>query len=216
MNLSILMKYRMFYIVGVKNTILLAVFSVFFGLILGIILALMKISNNKILNAISTIYIEFFRGTPLLVQVYIIFYGLPFDLPKFTAGILALFLNSGAYVAEIFRSGIQSIDKGQMEAARSLGMTYKMAMRYIIIPQAIKNVLPALGNEFIVVIKESAIVSVIGIHELMYNAQTVKGNTYSPFLPLFAAAIIYLIMTSSLSKFMGILERRLRAGDQGI
>ncbi|WIF95393.1 amino acid ABC transporter permease [Caminicella sporogenes] len=216
MNLSILMKYHMFYLIGVKNTILLAVFSVTFGLIIGIILSLMKISNNKFLNAISTAYIEFFRGTPLLVQVYIIFYGLPIDLPKFTAGILALSLNSGAYVSEIFRSGIQAIDKGQMEAARSLGMSYKMAMRYIIIPQAIKNVLPALGNEFIVVIKESAIVSVIGIHELMYNAQTVRGNTYSPFLPLFFAALIYLFMTSILSKLMSRLERRLRAGDKGI
>lgn len=216
MDLSFVMKYRMFYIEGVKNTVLIAFLSVFFGLMLGIILSLMKISKNKFLNAISTAYIEFFRGTPLLVQVYIIYYGLNLDLPKFFAGTLALSLNSGAYVAEIIRSGIQSIDKGQMEASRSLGMPYGMAMRYIIIPQAFKNVLPALGNEFIVVIKESAIVSVIGIHELMYNAHTIKGNTFNPLPPLFVAAILYFILTFSLSKGISKLERRLRAGDQSI
>lgn len=213
MDLSFLLEYKMFYIVGVKNTILLAVFSVFFGLILGIVLALMKISRNKIFNVIATSYIEFLRGTPLLVQVYIIFYGLNLDIPEFFAGVLALSLNSGAYVAEIIRSGIQAIDKGQMEASRSLGMPYSMAMRHIIIPQAFRNILPALGNEFIVVIKESAIVSVIGIHELMYKAATIRGNTYKPFLPLFIAAIIYFILTFSLSRGMSRVERRLRAGD---
>lgn len=213
MDFSFLLEYKMFYIVGVKNTILLAIFSVFFGLILGIILALMKISRNRILNMIASSYIEFLRGTPLLVQVYIIFYGLNLDIPEFFAGVLALSLNSGAYVAEIIRSGIQAIDKGQMEASRSLGMPYSMAMRHIIIPQAFRNILPALGNEFIVVIKESAIVSVIGIHELMYKAATIRGNTYKPFLPLFIAAIIYFILTFSLSRGMSRLERRLRAGD---
>jgi len=215
-DLSFLLKYKMFYLIGVKNTILIAILSVFLGLILGNILALMKISRNKILNLISTAYIEFLRGTPLLVQVYIIFYGLNLDIPEFFAGVLALSLNSGAYVAEIIRSGIQSIDKGQMEAARSLGMPYSMAMRYIIIPQAFRNILPALGNEFIVVIKESAIVSVIGIHELMYKAYTIRGNTYKPFLPLFIAAIIYFILTFSLSRGMSRVERRLRAGDKSV
>lgn len=216
MDLGFLLEYKMFYIEGVKNTISIAFLSVLFGLILGIILCLMKISKNKVLNGISSAYIEFFRGTPLIVQVYIIYFGLPLNLPKFPAGVIALSLNSGAYVAEIIRSGIQAVDKGQMEAARSLGMHYGMAMRYIIIPQAIKNVLPALGNEFIVIIKESAIVSVIGIHELMYNAATVKGNTYRPFIPLFIAAILYFILTFTLSKGMAKLERRLRTGDQSI
>lgn len=216
MDLGFLFEYKMFYIEGVKNTILIAFSSVFIGLILGIILCLMKISRNKVLNGISSAYIEFFRGTPLIVQVYIIYFGLPFNLPKFPAGVIALSLNSGAYVAEIIRSGIQSVDNGQMEAARSLGMPYGMAMRCIIIPQAIKNVLPALGNEFIVIIKESAIVSVIGIHELMYNASTVRGNTYRPFSPLFIAAILYFILTFTLSKGMNKIERRFRAGDQSI
>lgn len=209
----------MFFISGVKNTVLLAVFSVYLGVVFGVFLALMKISKNRIFNIISTSYIEFIRGTPLLVQLYIIYYGLPnigINLPDFLAGIVALSVNSTAYVAEIIRAGIQAVDKGQMEAARSLGMTYNMTMKYIIIPQAFKNILPALGNEFIVVIKESSIVSVIGIHELMYNADTVRGNTFQPFEPLIVVALIYFIITFTLSKLLGLAERRMRVGDQSI
>ncbi|MDF2524830.1 MAG: amino acid transporter permease, partial [Clostridiales bacterium] len=125
-------------------------------------------------------------------------------------------LNSAAYVAEIIRAGILSIDKGQMEAARSLGMPHNMAMTNIIIPQAFKNILPALGNEFIVLIKESSIVSVVGIHDLMYNADTVRGNTYLPFEPLIIAALIYFVITFILSKLLNLLERRMRAGDSSI
>ncbi|KGG80695.1 arginine ABC transporter permease [Caloranaerobacter azorensis H53214] len=219
MDFSFLAKYYMFFIYGLKNTILLAIFSVCLGVILGIFLALMKISKNRILNIISTTYIEFIRGTPLLVQLYIIYYGLPnigIDLPDFLAGIIALSINSAAYVAEIIRAGIQAVDKGQMEAARSLGMTHNMTMKYIIIPQAFKNILPALGNEFIVVIKESSIVSIIGIHELMYNADTVRGNTFQPFEPLIVVALIYFIITFTLSKLLGLAERRMRVGDQSI
>lgn len=209
----------MFFISGVKNTVLLAVFSVYLGVVFGVFLALMKISKNRIFNIISTSYIEFIRGTPLLVQLYIIYYGLPnigINLPDFLAGIIALSVNSAAYVAEIIRAGIQAVDKGQMEAARSLGMTHNMTMKYIIIPQAFKNILPALGNEFIVVIKESSIVSVIGIHELMYNADTVRGNTFQPFEPLIVVALIYFIITFTLSKLLGLAERRMRVGDQSI
>src|SRR5690606_17635333 len=170
--------------------------------------------------------IEVIRGTPLLVQIFIIYYGLPLigiKLPsisflgsggeEFISGIIALSINSGAYVAEIIRSGIQAVDKGQMEAARSLGMPYNMAMKHIIIPQAFKNILPALGNEFIVIIKESSIVSVIGIHELMYNANTVRGNTFRPLEPLIVAAVIYFILTFTLSKLLGIAERRMKVSD---
>lgn len=217
MDLSFLSKYYMFYLDGAKFTIVLAFFTVLFGVMIGVVLALMKISDNKPLNLISTAYIEFIRGTPLMVQLYIIYFGLPsltdFHLPDMTAGILALSINSGAYVAEIIRAGIQAVDKGQMEAARSLGLTKGMAMRYIIIPQAIKNILPALGNEFIVVIKESSIVSIIGIHELMYNADTVRGNTYKAFAPLIVAAIMYFVMTFALSKVMSRFERRLKTSD---
>lgn len=135
------------------------------------------------------------------------------EFGDFASGIVTLSLNSAAYVAEIIRSGIQSVDKGQMEAARSLGMPYRMAMRYVIYPQAFKNILPALVNEFIVVIKESSIVSIIGIHELMYNADTVRGVTFRPFEPLIIAAIIYFILTTSLSKLLGKLEGRLKLSD---
>lgn len=226
MNFSFLPKYYTFFIAGAKNTVLLAIFTVALGVVLGVFLALMKISRNKILNLISTAYIEVIRGTPLLVQIFIIYYGLPLigiNFPsfaflgsygeEFVAGTIALSINSGAYVAEIIRSGIQSVDKGQMEASRSLGLSYNSTMRYIIIPQAFKNILPALGNEFIVIIKESSIVSVIGIHELMYNANTVRGNTFIPLEPLIVAAGIYFVLTFSLSKLLGIAERRMRVSD---
>lgn len=217
MDFSFLSKYYMFFFNGAKFTLVLAIFTVVFGVLLGVILALMRISNNKLLNFLGTAYVEFIRGTPVLVQVYLIYYGLPsvlgLNLPDMAAGILALSINSGAYVAEIIRAGIQAVDKGQLEAARSLGMKYSTAMRYIIIPQAIKNILPALGNEFIVVIKESSIVSVIGIHELMYNADTVRGNTFRAFEPLIIAALMYFVMTFTLSKLMGKAERRLKTSD---
>ena len=209
--------YYSFFIDGAKITIILAIFTVFFGVVLGILLALLRLSKNKLLKFLGTAYVEFIRGTPLLVQLYIIFYGLPnligFALPDMLAAVLALSMNSGAYIAEIIRAGIQAVDKGQMEAARSLGMGYGSTMRYIIIPQAVKNILPALGNEFIVVIKESSIVSVIGIGELMYNADTVRGNTFKPFEPLMVAAFMYFIMTFTLSKLMGRFERRMKNGD---
>ena len=210
-------EYYSFFLDGAVFTIILAIFTVIFGVILGVLLALLRISKNKVLNFIGTAYVEFIRGTPLMVQLFIIYFGLPnligFPLPDMVAAILALSMNSGAYIAEIIRAGIQAVDKGQMEAARSLGMNYKMAMIYIIIPQAVKNILPALGNEFIVVIKESSIVSVIGIGELMYNADTVRGNTYKAFEPLLVAALMYFVMTFSLSKLMGRFERRLKNGD---
>ncbi|RAK06922.1 amino acid ABC transporter membrane protein (PAAT family) [Halanaerobium saccharolyticum] len=222
MDFSFLADYKGFFIRGTQITILLAFFAVLFGILIGIVLAMFKISSNKFLKGIASVYIEFIRGTPLLVQLFIIYYGLPYlgiefpDFPlfgqnvgDFMAGVIAMSVNSGAYVAEIFRAGIQAVDKGQMEAARSLGMPYLMSMKKIILPQAFKNILPALGNEFIVVIKESAIVSIIGIHDLMYNADTVRGNTFKPFAPLIVAAVIYFVITFTLSKFVGLLEKRM-------
>ena len=226
MDFSFLSKYYMFFLIGAKNTILLAIFTVFLGIVIGVILALGKISNIKIFRVISSVYIEFVRGTPVLVQLYIIYYGLPkigINIPNvpgfgansgdFIAGIVTLSLNSAAYVAEIIRAGIQAVDKGQMEAARSLGMGNGVAMRHIIIPQAFKNILPALSNEFITVIKESSIVSIIGIHDLMYNADTVRGNIFKPFEPLIVAALLYFVMTFSLSRLLGLVERRLKISD---
>ena len=220
MDFSFLQKYYGFFIDGTSITLFLSFFGVALGVILGVLLALMKLSKNIVLKSFSSAYIELVRGTPLLVQLYIIYYGLPrlvgVDFGDIALGIVAISLNSAAYVAEIIRAGILSIDKGQMEAARSLGMPHNMAMKHIIIPQAFKNILPALGNEFIVLIKESSIVSVVGIHDLMYNADTVRGNTYLPFEPLVIAALIYFVITFILSKLLSLLERRLRAGDSSI
>jgi len=216
LDFSFLPKYYLFFIDGVRFTIFLAFFTVLIGFVLGVLLALMRLSNKKILNVISASYVEFIRGTPILVQLYIVFYGLPnigITLPDTIAGIIALSINSAAYIAEIVRAGIQAVDKGQMEAARSLGMSHSMGMRFIIIPQAVKNILPALGNEFITVIKESSIASIIGIHELMYNADTVRGNTFRPFEPLIIAAVMYFILTFSLSKLVGTFERRMKTSD---
>lgn len=226
MNFSFLLKYYTFFLNGAKNTILIAIFTVLLGVLLGTVLAFGRLSKIKILRILSSAYVEFIRGTPLLVQLYIIYYGLPKlglvppdipalgnNFPDFFSGILTLSINSSAYVSEIIRAGIQAVDKGQMEAARSLGLSHFQAMGHIIMPQALKNILPALGNEFIVVIKESSIVSIIGIQELMYNAETVRGNTFQPFEPLIVAAALYFIMTFTLSKFMGKIERRMTSSD---
>ncbi len=216
-NFDFLSKYSNYFVVGTKTTLILAFFAVLFGTILGLFLSLMKLSKIKVLKAIAIAYIEFVRGTPLLIQIWIIYIGLPLiigvDLPDMVTGIIALSLNSGAYVAEIIRAGIEAVDKGQMEAARSLGMNQGMAMREIIIPQAFKNILPALGNEFISIIKESSMVSVIGVAELMYNSGTVRAASFLGLEPLIVAAVIYFIITFILTRVMGALERRLKASD---
>lgn len=217
MDFSFLSRYYPMYITGTLNTLALAFFTLLLGVVFGVLLALMRLSKNPILKGIASSYIEFIRGTPLLVQLYIVYYGLPqitgMRFPSFFAGIIALTINSSAYIAEIIRAGILSVDAGQMEAVRSLGMSHTLSMRYIIIPQAFKNILPALGNEFIVVIKESAIVSIIGIYDIMYSGNIIRGNTYRPFEPLIVVAIIYFVITFTLSNLMGIAERRMRISD---
>ena len=212
MNFSFLPKYLGFFISGTGYTLLLSALTVIFGLIGGLALSLMKTSNNKILKAFAVSYIEFVRGTPLLIQLYIVYYGIQ-DIPMLAAGVVAMSLNSAAYIAEIIRAGIGAVDKGQKEAARSLGMPVYLTYKEIIIPQAMKNILPALGNEFIVLIKESAIVSVIGIHDLMYNTDVVRGNTFIAFEPLVVAAFIYFVLTFTLSKVLGKIERRMTISD---
>lgn len=226
MDFSFLKDYYMFFLEGAKITILLAIITIIFGVMFGVLLALMRISRNPILKAISATYIEFIRGTPIMVQLFIVYYGLSNMGIKFPeipvlgsnfsdlmAGAIALSINSAAYVAEIVRAGIQAVDKGQMEAARSLGLNYSISMRSVILPQAIKNILPALGNEFIAIIKESSIVSIIGIHELMYNTDTVRGNTFKPFEPLIITAVVYFVITFTLSTAVRAFERRLETSD---
>ena len=217
MDIEFIFKYYKYFVSGTGITLFVSFFGVVSGVILGVFLCLMKLSKKMILRIFATSYIELVRGTPLMVQLLLVYYGVPRILPlpfsRLSLGIIAVSLNSAAYVAEIIRAGIQSIDKGQMEAARSLGMPHGMAMRYIIIPQAFKNILPALGNEFIVLIKESAIISIVGIHDIMYNADTLRGITYKPFTPLIYATFIYFFITFTLSKLLGKAERRLRASD---
>jgi len=209
---------------GTVNTIILAIFTVLFGVIIGTFIALMKLSRNKPLKFLASAYIEFIRGTPLLVQILLIYFAFPFHLPdvkffgmdmaRFVPGVIAMSINSGAYVAEIVRAGIQAVDKGQMEAARSLGFTHAQGMRYIVLPQAVKNILPALGNEFVTVIKESSVVSFIGIGDLMSQTDIVRGAIYRPTEPLIIATVIYFILTFTTSKALGRAERRMRTGDR--
>lgn len=209
-------KYAPYYLKGTAFTILLALVGVFFGAILGAILALMKISANKLLKLLATVYIEYVRGTPLLVQIFLVFFGtnvIGLDLSALASSLIALSLNSAAYVAEIVRAGINAVDVGQMESARSLGMNKLQAMKLIIMPQAIKNILPALGNEFVTVIKESSVVSVVGVSELMFQAGVVQGASFKPFIPIVIASIIYFVLTFGLSRILGVAERRLGAND---
>ncbi len=211
-----MVKYSHLFVSGLLMTLKLTFLAVTIGVILGLIVALIKMSSIKPISFIGASYVEIIRGTPLLVQLLLIYNGLMqfgIDIPAFTAGVSALAINSAAYVAEIIRAGIQAVDPGQNEAARSLGMTHAMAMRYVIIPQAIKNILPALGNEFIVMLKESAIVSVIGFADLTRQADIIQSITYKYFEPYIIIAAIYFIMTFIFSRLLGIFERRLRAGD---
>ena len=210
-------KYYPYFLNGAGNTLLLSLLATALGFVIGMILALFRINSSKnilikLMRGLSGIYIEIMRGTPLLVQLLLIFSSFK-DMSRYTAGVIAISLNSAAYIAEIIRAGIQSVDKGQTEAARSLGMSSQMTYREIILPQAIKNILPALGNEFIVLIKETAIVSMVGIADLMYSAGIVQSKTFQPIPPLMVAAVIYLILTLSLSKVMKTAERRLHQGD---
>ena len=196
---------------GAKLTIQLTSVSVFFGIIIGTIAGIARITKGP-LKALSAAYIDVIRGTPLLVQTFLIFYGLPSliqrPIPAYIAAIVALSINSGAYVGEIVRSGIQSIDRGQWEAAASLGHSRNQTMVYIILPQAFRRILPPLGNEFIALLKDSSLVSVIALEELVRKGQIIIGRTFRPFEVWFAVAIIYFVMTFTVSRLVNVLERR--------
>lgn len=217
MNFIFLEKYYEYFLKGTYTTIELAFFAVVFGTIIGLGLTFLRRSEIKVIRFLASVYVEFIRGTPVLVQIYIIYIGLPkvinIGLSDIVVGAVALSLNSGAYVSEIIRAGINAVDKGQTEAARSLGMNKKMAMFEIIIPQAFKNILPALGNEFIAIIKDSSMVSVIGVAELMYNAGIVRGNTALGLEPIIVAAVIYFILTFTMTRGLIILERKMKKSD---
>ena len=213
--MELIIKYWPLFLEGATTTVLLSFFSVIVGVGCGTLMALARLSSNKFLSKAAKAYIDIIRGTPLLVQLYLVYFGLAtvLDLNDFVSGVIAVSVNTTAYIAEIIRSGIQSVDKGQMEAARSMGMPQRMAMRQIILPQAMKNILPAIGNEFATLIKETSIVSLIGIHDLMYSSDTVRGATFTVFIPLLMTAFLYFVMTTTIAFFMDKLERKLQASD---
>ena len=200
---------------GLAATFGVTLTSIVFALIIGLFAGLGRVSANKAINRIATIYVEVIRGIPLLVQLFYIYYALGplLKLKGPSAAVLAMSICYGAYMAEIFRAGIQAVPKGQMEAARSLGMPHFMAMKEIIMPQAIKNILPAIGNEFVAVIKGSSMAYVLGIAELTFTAKVVQGTTYKGLEPLLISALFYLVLTFSLGRLINWAERRMKASD---
>lgn len=229
---------------GVQVTILITSIAVAAGTVIGLCISLMRISKFKLLQWIGKAYVDFLRGTPLLVQIMLFHFGgpevlrmmlgsvhnffnviglemmsqiLPTTVAPFSvffSGTLALSINSGAYIAEIFRAGIQSIERGQMEAARSLGMTYGQAMRYVVLPQAFKRSIPPLGNEFISLLKDSSLVSVISLQELMLTGRIMQARTFRPLETWLTVAFLYLILTMTISQFVSYLERRFGKSDR--
>ena len=205
---------------GLGNTLKITFFAVLIGIILGFLIAVIRSTYDKthrlgFLNALCKIYLAVIRGTPVLIQLLIIYFVVfgSMKIDKILVAVMAFGINSGAYVAEIFRSGIMSIDNGQFEAGRSLGFNYTQTMIYIIMPQAFKNVLPALCNEFIVLLKETSVAGYIAIQDLTKGADIIRSRTYSAFMPLIAAAIIYLVVVMIFTYFVQKLERRLRSSD---
>ena len=224
-NFKFLPKYGTLFIQGVECTLLLAVVSVLLAVIPALLLALMRLSKNRLIKGVSGAYITVFRSTPLLVQLMIISFGLFANfnprynlfgfipLVNFVPCVVALALNSSAYVAEIFRAGILAVDAGQMEAARSLGLSKWQGMKMVVLPQAIKNVLPALANEIITMVKESSICMVLGICDLMFAAKSTAGSTWISTAPYVLAAIIYFAINFPAGKAVEAVERRMRRGD---
>ena len=218
-----------YFVKGLGTTLTVTVFALIIGVIIGVLVAIIRSAHDqqperkkglplRILNGICKVYLTVIRGTPMMVQLLIMWFivwasARSTDSNMLKCAILAFGINSGAYVAEIVRSGIMSIDKGQMEAGRSVGLTYAATMRYIIIPQAFKNVLPALGNELITLVKETSVVTVIGLRDLTKGAMIIQSKTYQALVPFLAIAAIYLVIVLFLTWAMGKLERRLRQSD---
>lgn len=222
-------------VMGALVTLEITLLSVAIGCIIGLAVGLSRLSGLRLLRLVATAYVDFFRGTPLLVQIMIVYFGLPqvlrdtqsylmanfnmpqilttYTLPVFLAAVISCSLNSGAYIAEIFRAGVQSIERGQMEAARSLGMTTGQSMRFVILPQAFKRVIPPLGNEFIAMLKDTSLLSVIGFEELARRGQLIVGQTYVAFPVWLTVAFLYLVMTFTFSRLVDYAERRLKTGD---
>nr|WP_054326072.1 amino acid ABC transporter permease [Agathobaculum faecis] len=213
---------------GLRITFIVTIGALILGIIIGLLVAMVRTAHDSqrmgkhnpvlgVLNVLCKVYLAVIRGTPMMVQLLISCFVIMVpkdDFGSLICGIVTLGINSGAYVAEIARSGLMSISAGQMEAGRSLGLNYGKTMRYIIIPQAIKNILPALGNEMITLLKDTSLVSVIMLRDVTKQAQNIVANTYQPFVPYVSLAVIYLVIVLILTKLLGILERRLRASDR--
>ena len=226
-NFSFLPKYGVAFVRGIEYTLLLAVVSVLLAVIPALLLALMRLSKIKPVKWLSGAYIAVFRSTPMLVQLSIIYFGLFYaislprvnlfgfvDISRFIPGVVALALNSSAYVAEIIRAGILAVDGGQNEAARSLGLSSWQSMKLVVLPQAIKNILPALANELVTMVKESSICSVLGMTELIWGAKTVATTTYKTLSPYVLAALVYFVINYPAGKAIEAIERRMRRGDR--
>lgn len=205
-------------------TLILTLLALVFAMIIGLIFALCNVSRSKALNAIGTVYVDAIRGVPLIVLAYFIYFGVPqafrlmgvnnFRLPALQAGTIALAMNCGAYMAEIFRAGIQSIDKGQMEASRSLGLSYGLSMRKVILPQAFRVMIPSIINQFIITLKDTSILSVIGYPELTNMGKTISGNTFKSLQTWAIVGIMYMIVIVTLSKIAKKLERKIKIDEQ--
>ena len=205
------------FVSGLGYTLLISLFSVLLGLVIGILMALMRLSKSKILRAVSGIYIDIIRGTPTMVQLLIIYFVIfaNVHIDKWVVGFIAFGINSGAYIAEIVRGGILSVNIGQTEAGRSLGMTHKQTMASIVMPQAMKNILPALGNEFVVLIKETAVIGMIANIDLVGAARKVQSLTYDYLIPLLSIAVIYYVVIKIISTLLSKVEKGMRRDDKG-
>jgi len=222
-NFSLVWNQRAYMLTGTLYTLLITFGAAILGIALGLLLGMGRISRNRFAAGLATVYVTVIRGTPMLLQILFVFLGVPqvfqtiagrsLNMDPVVTGILALGLNSAAYVAEIVRGGIQSIDKGQMEAARSLGLSYQQAMRHVILPQAFRRIIPPLANEFIVLLKDSSLVSVIGAYELMYRGKLMGSKHYAYIPFLVGAAAIYLSLTIIFTHLVSRLERRLAVSD---
>ena len=206
------------------NTLLLTLLALIFAMIIGLIFALMNVGNNRVFNFIGTVYVDAVRGVPLIVLAYFIYFGVPqgikmmgftnFKLPALQAGVIALSMNCGAYMAEIIRAGIESVDKGQMEAARSLGLPYGTSMRRVVLPQAIRTMIPSIINQFIITLKDTSILSVIGFPELTNMGKTISGNTFKSLQTWAVVGIMYMVVIVTLSRVAKYIERRIKRGKE--
>lgn len=220
--ISIIETYGSMLLTAMGHTLLLTLLSLLFAMVIGLIIALMNVGKNRVLNLIGTVYVDAVRGVPLIVLAYFIYFGVPagiqtlgfadFRLTALKAGTIALAMNCGAYMAEIIRAGIESVDKGQMEASRSLGLSYGKSMRRVVLPQAIRTMIPSIINQFIITLKDTSILSVIGFPELTNTGKTIMGNTFKNLQTWAIVGLMYMVVIVTLSKIAKRLERRLNRG----